>query len=68
MVRMSLRVSGMNCSHCENSVKKAVSALAGVTEVNVSLKKKTVEVVFEGSLTKEAIVNAIEEQGYVVAK
>ncbi|MBE3102359.1 MAG: heavy-metal-associated domain-containing protein [Firmicutes bacterium] len=41
----TLKVMGMSCIHCENSVKKSVSALNGVSNVLVSLidKKVTIE-------------------------
>jgi len=40
MEKIVLNVMGMSCSHCENAVKKAVSALEGVTKVDVDLSAK----------------------------
>ncbi len=62
-------VEGMSCSHCENSVKNAVSALLGVENVVVDLKCKNVTVYFDDEkLAEEDIINAIEDQGYDVIK
>ena len=62
-----LNVEGMSCSHCENRVKKAVSALDGVKNVAVDLAGKTVTVEFDpGKVTVAAIGEAIEDQGYDV--
>lgn len=68
MVKLTLKVKGMDCSHCENNVRKAVTALGGVVSVDISLRKKTVDVSYEGSLTREAVVAAIQAAGYTVVK
>ena len=61
-----LNVEGMSCSHCENAIKKAVSAISGVTEVTVDLAEKTVTVTHDESVTAACIQVEIEEQGYDV--
>jgi copper chaperone len=64
---VNLSVEGMSCSHCENSVKKAVGALKGVSTVTVDLKAKRVLVELEsGEVSLEKIKNAIEDEGYDV--
>lgn len=65
--KITLNVEGMSCSHCENRVKKAVGALAGVKSVDVSLKGKTVAVELDPSaVSEDKIKEAIEDQGYQV--
>ena len=66
MMQTKLNVEGMSCSHCENAVKKAVSAINGVAGLAVDLAGKTVTVTHDGSVAVERIKNAIEEQGYDV--
>lgn len=67
MEKITLKVEGMSCMHCVGAVKKAVSALDGVSVVEVDLKGKTAEVVYDKSkLSRDTIVKAIEEQGYNV--
>lgn len=63
----TLNVEGMSCSHCENSVKKAVGALNGVEKVIVDLqsKKVTIEYDFE-RVNIQTIKDTIEDQGYEV--
>lgn len=61
----TLKVEGMSCNHCVNSIKNAVGALKGVTGVEVDLNKKQVTVSYsEGSITVENIKETIEDQGY----
>ncbi len=65
-MQTTLNVEGMSCSHCENAVKKAVSAIGGVTEVAVDLANKTVTVTHDDGVSVEAIKGEIEDQGYDV--
>lgn len=63
----TLKVEGMSCSHCENSVKKAVGALNGVKGVEVDLKAKKVTIEFDAEkVNVGTIKEAIEDQGYDV--
>ena len=63
----TLNVEGMSCSHCENSVKRAVGALNGVLNVTVDLKGKKVSVEFDSEkVSLETIKDTIEDQGYDV--
>jgi copper chaperone len=62
-----LTVEGMSCSHCENSVKKAVGDLDGVENVMVDLKTKKVTVKFDSDkVDLTAIKDVIEDIGYDV--
>ena len=64
---MKLDVPDISCNHCKVSIEGAVGELAGVSNVNVSIEDRTVDVAFDDSLNRDAIVAAIEEQGYDVA-
>ncbi|UCF96895.1 MAG: copper chaperone CopZ [Spirochaetaceae bacterium] len=67
MTNRIINVDGMSCDHCKMAVTKAVSALEGVSSVEVSLENKTVSVDYEeGRLAADAIKQAIEAQGYDV--
>ncbi|MCK5008231.1 MAG: copper chaperone CopZ [Spirochaetales bacterium] len=67
MTSKIINVEGMSCDHCKMAVTKAVSALEGVSTVEVSLENKTVSVDFEEDhLPFDAIKQAIEGQGYDV--
>lgn len=62
-----LNVEGMSCGHCKAAVEKAVSALNGVSGVDVALAEKKVSVKYDPELVKESdIREAIEDQGYEV--
>jgi len=65
-MQTKLKVEGMSCSHCENAVKTAVSAINGVTNVDVDLKTGFVLITHDESVMESVIKNEIEEQGYDV--
>ena len=68
MRRETLRVPDISCEHCQRSIEGAVSEVSGVARVAVRIPDKTVEVEFDESQTdREAIVGAIESQGYEVS-
>jgi len=57
----------MSCGHCVAAVNKAVGALAGVANVEVSLQEKTAIVEYDAAIvTLDEIKEAIEDQGYDV--
>ncbi|MFC7677096.1 cation transporter [Mycolicibacterium sp. GCM10028919] len=62
---MVLEVSGMTCGHCVSAITSAVSALPGVTGVDVDLEAGSVRV--EGTPDAAAVTAAIEDAGYDVA-
>lgn len=66
-VRTVLKVEGMSCQHCVNSINKAVGELNGVEKVSVDLKGKTVSVDYnQDQVGLDRIKEVIEDQGYEV--
>ncbi len=62
-----LKVEGMSCQHCVNSINKAIGELKGVDKVAVDLKAKTVSVDYnQEQLELDQIKEVIEDQGYEV--
>jgi copper chaperone CopZ len=59
-------VEGMTCSHCAGSISTEVAKVPGVTDVQVDVGAKNVQVSGE-TLEDSAIRAAIEEAGYTVA-
>ena len=67
MTNKTLKVEGMSCHHCTQAVTRALSALAGVQQVEVSLEKKSAEVRYDEAVLAEAdLAAAIEGEGYQV--
>ena len=59
-------VPGIHCGHCGRSIKEEVSAVEGVTQVEVDLDTKVVTII--GSrLSDDELRAAIQEAGYEAA-
>lgn len=61
-----LYIEGMMCGHCTGRVQAALEAVAGVTDVKMSLDDKTATVVFEGNVTEDVLKSVVENAGYKV--
>ena len=59
-----LKVEGMSCGHCVNSIETSVGELTGVSAVAVDLSNKHVSVEFDNASTLAQIKETIEEQGF----
>jgi copper chaperone len=57
-------VTGMTCSHCVASVTEEVTALAGVSDVDVDLDSGRLTVSGDAAGDADAIRGAVEEAGY----
>ena len=60
-------VTGMTCDHCSRSVSAEVSAIAGVTAVDVDLATGKVTVTSEQPVSTDEVREAVEEAGYRLA-
>lgn len=58
-------VEGMTCGHCEKAVIKAVLSLDAQAKVVIDRTQNKVQV--DSEKPREALVNAIAEEGYRVA-
>lgn len=63
-MKQKFTVTGMTCSACSAHVDKAVRKLDGVCDVNVNLLGGSMTVDWNGALTPEQIVSAVEKAGY----
>jgi copper chaperone len=59
-----LEVQGMSCQHCVRAVREALTAVAGVTRVEVEVGRASVEVVERTQ--REALTEAVVAAGYRV--
>jgi copper chaperone len=64
-MKQVLDVQGMTCGHCEKSVTTAIKLLDPQAEVRIDRGQNRVEV--DSTQTREALVEAIREEGYQVA-
>ncbi len=63
--KMVLKINGMMCNHCVAHVTKALQAVEGVSDVNVSLDEKQATVTADPALA-ETLKKAVADAGYEV--
>lgn len=59
------QVSGMTCGHCERAVQQAIAEVDANAQTTIDRASGKVVVVSES--TREALSQAIQEEGYQVA-
>ena len=67
MSTASYTVAGMTCGHCVNAVTEEVSAVPGVTAVDVDLASGGLTVTSTEPVDDGAVRAAVEEAGYELA-
>lgn len=64
MATTTFQVKGMTCGHCAGAVTNEVSAITGVSDVQVSLETGTVTVTASEPVSQDAVREAVDEAGY----
>ncbi len=65
MAKLMLRISGMTCGHCQQTVEKALARVPGVYGAIVDLKGSTAEVDYDDdTATIEELTGAVAAAGY----
>mgnify|MGYP000650456779 CR=1 FL=1 len=68
MTQITLNVPDISCGHCKMSIEGAVNELSGIASATVDIEARSVAIDYDDAVqTRDAIVTAIEEQGYEVA-
>ncbi len=63
-MKETVKIRGMMCEHCENTVKKALEALPGVEKAEVSHETGTAVLSLAGEVDEETIRKAVEDKDY----
>ena len=64
----TMKITGMMCPRCEARVKKALEALDGVTEAQISHEKGCAVVTSSIEIVDDVLRKAVEEKGYQVTE
>lgn len=69
MKRKSVKVEGMTCQHCVQTITEALKKIPGLDSVAVDLDKKEVDVKFDENETSlQEITGKIVEVGFELPK
>ncbi|MDE6518658.1 MAG: HAD-IC family P-type ATPase, partial [Acetatifactor sp.] len=64
----TLKIEGMMCGHCEAHVKKALEALEGVSQANVSHEAGTAVITLTADISEDVLKQTVADQGYQVTE
>ena len=64
----TLKIEGMHCASCVNSVQQSLEELDGVNEARVNLANESATVNYAGDLTMDDFADAVERAGYSLLK
>ncbi len=67
MTTTTYTVTGMTCQHCVNAVTEEVSAIPGVTEVQVDLAAGALAVTSPTPVDRVQVAAAVDEAGYALS-
>lgn len=59
---MEFKLVGLTCSHCEDTVRRAISGLSGVEAVTVSASSG--RAIVKGDVSEGEVIKAVESAGY----
>jgi len=66
MATAVLKVTGMSCGHCVQTVQQALQAVDGVERAKVDLDRASAVVDYDEARTSpRALANAVMDEGYV---
>ncbi len=65
-MKEELRVKGMSCNHCVQSITEALKKLKNIKKVNVDLEKEIVEIEYRKSINLDKVKEIIEDLGFDV--
>jgi copper ion binding protein len=66
-VTSTYTVTGMTCGHCVSAVTTELSAIEGVSDVQVDLGSGAVTVTSDAPVSDDAVRAAVDEAGYELA-
>ncbi len=64
MATSTYTVTGMTCGHCVSAVSEEVTAVPGVTAVDVDLASGRLTVTSDAPVDDDAVRAAVDEAGY----
>ena len=67
MTTATYTVTGMTCGHCVSAVTEEVTAVPGVTGVDVDLASGRLTVTSDAPVDESAVRAAVDEAGYDLA-
>ena len=67
MVKITMKIDGMMCSHCTGRVSQVLNAIDGVS-AEVSLEDKAAYLTLSADVADDVLIKAVTDAGYTVTE
>jgi copper chaperone CopZ len=68
MNTLTLKSADIHCDGCAASIKRALTVIAGVNDVQVDVEAQTVRIEFDAPADQLQIESAMDDAGFAVAQ
>ena len=65
-MKKTIKIEGMSCGHCTDTVEKTLRSMPGVTDVVVDMASKRAYFEAQDSVSEEALTKTITDTGFQV--
>ena len=64
MQKETIKIDNLSCGHCVKTVTNRLESIEGIQNVNVVLETSTLTLEHDENITRDIIVNELDEIGY----
>lgn len=65
-MEISFNVPEISCGHCKETIENTLSTVSQISETNVDIESKSVNVKLSEELDIKVLADLLDEQGYTV--
>ena len=65
-MEINFKVPEISCGHCKETIENTLSTVSQISETNVDIESKSVNVKLSGELDIKVLADLLDEQGYTV--
>ena len=65
-MEINFKVPEISCGHCEETIENTLSTVSQISETNVDIESKSVNVKLSEELDIKVLADLLDEQGYTV--
>ena len=65
-MEINFKVPEISCSHCKETIENTLSTVSQISETNVDIESKSVNVKLSEELDIKVLADLLDEQGYTV--
>lgn len=62
--KVTLKIEGMTCGHCANSVTNALNKLEGASEIEVNPQSGEAKLLIDAAVADSDLAKAVDDAGY----